>query len=65
MLKLQARDKIEEPVWDMIDGDDYALPRFNSRVFARDVDPEEVRTTRQRMRLHAERVGEYTINTCH
>lgn len=65
VLKLPAKDKIEESEKDIIGGEQYELPRFYSRIFGRDVDPAEVRTTLQRMALHAERVGEYTINTCH
>ncbi len=65
VLKLPARDKIEESEKDIIGGEQYELPHFYSRIFGRDVEPAEVKTTLQRMTLHAERVGEYTINTCH
>ena len=65
LLKLPAKDKIEASEQDIMDGEQYALPQFYSRVFGRDVDPAQVRTKVQRLRLHAERVGEYTINTCH
>ena len=65
LLKLPAKDKIEASEQDILGGEQYALPQFYSRVFGRDVEPAQVRTNMQRLRLHAERVGEYTINTCH
>ena len=49
----------------IIAGSDYELPEFYERIFGGKVKPGEVATALQRIRLHAERVGEYTINTCH
>jgi hypothetical protein len=47
----------------------YRLPPFYKRVFGSssnpaEPNPEEVDTKVKRMTIHAERVGEYTLNTC-
>ena len=65
VLRLPAKVMIENSEQKIIAGDDYELPNFYRRIFGTDVKPGEVETAMQRIRLHAERVGEYTINTCH
>jgi hypothetical protein len=42
----------------------YPLPKYYSRIFERDPVPAEMDTKLERMTIHAERVGEYTLNTC-
>jgi hypothetical protein len=42
----------------------YPLPQYYTDVFGRAPDPTEMDTKVKRMTLHAERVGEYTLNTC-
>ena len=65
VLRLPAKDAIERSEKQLLAGEVYELPDFYDRVFEAHVKPTEVKTGLQRMQFHAERVGEYTINTCH
>ena len=62
VLRLPAKEKIEESEKWLIDGGTYKLPDFYTRVFGKYPDPQDTKV--KKMTLHAERVGEYTINTC-
>lgn len=42
----------------------YPLPGFYERIFETPPKPEQTSSPTQKAVLHAERVGEYTINTC-
>jgi len=64
VLRLPAADKIAESEVDLLK-DGYPLPDFYDRIYDGKVEPTKVATKVQRFMLHAERVGEYTINTCH
>ena len=54
----------------MASGGEYKLPPFYGRIFGGPANPTmppnagEVDTKVKRMTIHAERVGEYTLNTC-
>ena len=61
VLRLPAKEKIEESEQNLLRGSDYVLPKFYTRIFGRDPSAQDV--TGKGV-LHAERVGEYTINTC-
>lgn len=67
VLRLPAKEKIEESEGKLLGGERYLLPDFYARIFDRPagVVDGRVSTKLQIMQLHAERVGEYTINTCH
>ena len=67
VLRLPAKEKIEESESKLLGGERYLLPSFYERIFDRPagIVDEQVKTALQIMQLHAERVGEYTINTCH
>jgi len=65
VLRLPAKVAIERSEQQLIDGAEYELPDFYERIFEGPVKGEQVATALQRTTLHAERVGEYTINTCH
>jgi len=65
VLRLPAKDALERSEQQLLAGQDYWLPQFYSRIFETEVKAAEVQTAVQRVQLHAERVGEYTINTCH
>ncbi len=45
-------------------GTAYQFPRFYAEVFGTQPDPTQSNTKVKRMTIHAERVGEYTLNTC-
>ena len=62
VLRLPPKEKIEESERKLLGGSDYNLPGFYERVFGIRPDPQD--TSVKKMILHAERVGEYTINTC-
>ncbi len=61
VLRLHAKEKIEESEAKLANIE-YFLPDFYSRVFGKAPEPQGTLT--RKMTLHAERVGEYTINTC-
>ena|SRR5947207_1866966 len=64
-VKLPQRDKIaESEVRLMRPGAFYNLPDFYKRIHGTLPLPEQTSTPSQKAILHAERVGEYTINTC-
>lgn len=65
VLRLPSKEKIEESEKKLLAGEGYSLPPFYSRIFECDVAPDQVKTRKQIATLHAERVGEYTVNTCH
>jgi len=65
VLKLPATEALERSEQQLIAGEGYLLPGFYTRIFETDVKDNEVATKAQRMTLHAERIGEYTMNTCH
>jgi len=65
VLRLPAKEMLERSEKAIADGEDYELPSFYKRIFGCDVQPDQVATALQRITLHAERVGEYTVNTCH
>jgi hypothetical protein len=62
VLRLPAKEKIEESERNLELGNEYVLPRFYRRIFG-DRNPEPQDDAGKAV-LHAERVGEYTINTC-
>jgi hypothetical protein len=45
-------------------GPPYPLPLFYERIHGTKPLPEQTTSPSQKAKLHAERVGEYTINTC-
>lgn len=64
-VKLPPKDKIvasEDRL--MTQGVSYTLPRFYERIHGTLPLPGQTSTRSQKAALHAERVGEYTINTC-
>jgi hypothetical protein len=64
-VKLPQKDKIEESeVRLQRQGAVYGLPLFYERIFGRPPLGEQTNSQSQKATLHAERVGEYTINTC-
>jgi hypothetical protein len=64
VLRLPAADKIAESEAELATIG-YPLPDFYERIFGGKIKSTEVEAPLQKARLHAERVGEYTINTCH
>jgi hypothetical protein len=60
VLRLPAKEKIEESERNLTLRD-YTLPPFYTRVFGQ---VPQAQSKVQKMILHAERIGEYTINTC-
>jgi hypothetical protein len=71
ILRLPAKEKIHESEGALLgDGGlapmDYALPSFYPALFASAGAPPPMRQLgkAEKMELHAQRVGEYTINTC-
>jgi hypothetical protein len=60
VLRLPAKDKIEESERFLINND-YLLPTFYRALFGKDA---QALSVEQKAVLHAQRVGEYTINTC-
>jgi hypothetical protein len=48
----------------VIDGKLYPLPPFYQRIFGVPSAPGEQDTTVKKMTIHAERIGDYTLNTC-
>jgi hypothetical protein len=64
-VKLPPKDKIEESEARLQHEDAlYRLPLFYERIHGRKPLAEQTTTMSQKAKLHAERVGEYTINTC-
>ncbi len=68
ILRLPAKEKVHESENAMTapGGMTYPLPPFYKDAFGNGTQPGAVRsmTLVEQMELHAERVGEYTINTC-
>jgi hypothetical protein len=65
VLRLPAKDKIEESEDRFLNqGEKYTLPPFYTRVFGTVPKDSETDSNERKAVLHAERVGEYTINTC-
>lgn len=65
VLKLPATEALQRSEQQLIGGEGYDLPDFYDRIYESHVKDNEVATKVQRMTLHAERIGEYTMNTCH
>jgi len=64
-VKLPQADKITESETRLLNsGASYPLPGFYKRIHGTDPLPGETSSPTQKAKLHAERVGEYTINTC-
>lgn len=64
-VKLPHRDRIAESETRLLrSGASYPLPGFYDRIEGRPPLPEQTSSPSQKAKLHAERVGEYTINTC-
>jgi len=64
-VKLPPKDKIEESEARLqLPGAVYGLPDFYRRIHGTLPLPEQTSSQSQKAALHAERVGEYTINTC-
>lgn len=63
-VKLPHRDRIIESEARQLAGPPYPLPLFYERIHGTKPLPGETSSPSQKARLHAERVGEYTINTC-
>jgi hypothetical protein len=64
-VKLPQSDKIAESETRLLSsGASYPLPGFYKRIHGTDPLPEQTSSPTQKAKLHAERVGEYTINTC-
>jgi hypothetical protein len=61
VLRLPAKEKIEESER-FLANNDYLLPQFYGDLFNAPI-PTNL-TPQQKAVLHAQRVGEYTINTC-
>lgn len=61
VLRLPAKDKIEESEQFLLNNS-YVLPPFYKKLF-NDQDPRSL-SPEEKALLHAQRVGEYTINTC-
>ncbi|MGY8704315.1 hypothetical protein RAD16_01050 [Bradyrhizobium sp. 18BD] len=53
----ESEDRLEK-------GNGYSLPPFYERIHGTKPLPQETSSQVQKAKLHAERVGEYTINTC-
>jgi|ERR1043165_284611 hypothetical protein len=65
ILRLPPPDKIKESELRLLQpGETYTLPQFYERIHETLPKPEQTTTPSQKATLHAERVGEYTINTC-
>jgi hypothetical protein len=62
-LKLPADLTLREGEAKFLRGPTYPLPEYYSRLYGRYADPEQMDTKVKRMTIHAERVGEYTLNT--
>lgn len=60
VLRLPAKEKIEESE-QFLQNNNYILPPFYHDLFVADVPQLSIE---QKSVLHAQRVGEYTINTC-
>jgi hypothetical protein len=63
VVRVPPSDKIKESETRLLAGG-YKLPNFYQRIHETDVKPTQVDTPSKRAVLHAERIGEYTINTC-
>lgn len=63
-VKLPASDKIAESEDRLRRGAFYTLPDFYERIHGTLPLPAQTSSQSQKAVLHAERVGEYTINTC-
>jgi hypothetical protein len=65
VLRLPAKEKIEESEERLLNqGEKYTLPGFYERIFGTVPKDSETASRERKAVLHAERVGEYTINTC-
>jgi hypothetical protein len=65
VIRLPPVEKLLESEQRFLDGATYELPKFYSRVFGGAIlEPNAQATKVDKMKLHAERVGEYTLNTC-
>jgi hypothetical protein len=65
VLRLPPYEKLIESEAKFMGGAAYQLPPFYGRIFGvAQPDPEQQKTAVQKMKIHAERVGEYTLNTC-
>jgi hypothetical protein len=63
-LRLPADRLLREAEAKFLAATTYALPKYYSLLYGRDPDPTQMDTKLERMTIHAERVGEYTLNTC-
>jgi hypothetical protein len=62
VLRLPAKEKIEESE-ENLRRNAYVLPEFYRILFEKDRNP-DIPDVTKKATLHAQRVGEYTINTC-
>jgi hypothetical protein len=66
VLRLPPADKIKESEERLVKpGEIYKVPMFYDRIYGAQDGPGETTASKvDKAKLHAERVGEYTINTC-
>jgi hypothetical protein len=63
-LKIPPLPTLLEHERRFIEGATYQFPRFYADIFGTQPVPAQYDTKVKRMTIHAERVGEYTLNTC-
>jgi len=64
VLRLPPREILLEYEKRFLAGGTYEFPPFYSTVFGTEPLPSQYDTKVKRMTIHADRVGEYTLNTC-
>jgi hypothetical protein len=65
VLRLPPKDLLEYSEENILATPGYELPGFYDRIYGTTVQQGQVATKIQRAQLHAERIGEYTMNSCH
>ena len=65
VVRLPPSDKIKESEDRLLNAlATYPLAKFYDRIYDTTPKPEQTSSRIQKAAIHAERVGEYTINTC-
>jgi hypothetical protein len=64
VLRVPPKEILVDHESRFINGATYQLPPFYARIFGGQPLPAEYATKVKRMTIHAERIGEYTLNTC-
>jgi hypothetical protein len=65
VFRLPPKELVEDSENQLLGGSaSYTIPKFYNRIFGKPGGPTAPTTASEIMKLHAERIGEYTMNVC-